>query len=74
MLIPLLIAISLARNLTILPTVNELWINDLKDIFGSIDNPSYELTPLDSPFVIVDSINLMGIKIISNRFYKSYNE
>ncbi|CAD8122063.1 unnamed protein product [Paramecium sonneborni] len=60
MLIPLLIAISLARNLTILPTVNELWINDLKDIFGSIDNPSYELTPLDSPFVIVDSINLMG--------------
>lgn len=62
MFIPLLIAISFARNLTIFPTVNELCIYDLKDIFGSIDNPSYELTPIDSPFIIVDSINLIGIR------------
>ncbi|CAD8210337.1 unnamed protein product [Paramecium octaurelia] len=60
MFIPLLITLGLARDLTIFPLVNELCIYDLKDIFGSIDNPSYELTPIDSPFNIVDSIQLTG--------------
>ena len=61
MFIPLFIAISLAKDLVIFPTVNELWINDLKDIFGSINNPKYELTPIESPFIIVESINLVGM-------------
>ncbi|CAD8111526.1 unnamed protein product [Paramecium primaurelia] len=60
MFIPLLITICFAKDLTIYPTVNELCIYDLKDIFGSINNPSYELTPMDSPFIIVDSIQLIG--------------
>lgn len=56
MFIPLLIAISIAKDLTIFPLVNELCMYDLKDIFGNINNPNYELTPIDSPFLIVDSI------------------
>lgn len=56
MFIPLFITLSIAKDLTIFPIVNELCNYDLKDIFGNINNPTYELTPMDSSFLIVDSI------------------